>query len=73
MWVYHSPIGDFQIRQLSNGRYGLYFADILWGSWHSPEAAADDVYMHETSCYDWDRLDGKLNQVPSNLSEWERY
>lgn len=44
---------------------------IVWESCHSPQAEADNVYMHVTGCYDWDCLDGEVDDVPSDLSEWE--
>ena len=71
MWVYHSPIGDIFIKQLNNGRYGMIHKGIVWESCHSPQAEADNVYMHVTGCYDWDCLDGEVDDVPTDLSAWE--
>ena len=72
MWKYESPIGPLYIKQLSNGRYGLLFNGSIWESSHSPQAEADNVYMHCTGCSEWDSLDGKVPDVPADLSEWER-
>ena len=73
MWVYHSPIGPFVIKRLQNGKYGLLYADEIWGQWSPPQAAADDVYTHTTGCYDWDKLDCQIEDVPTDLLEWERH
>lgn len=72
MWIYHSPIGPFVIKRLQNGKYGLLYADEIWGQWSSPQAVADDVYTHTTGCYDWDKLDCLIEDVPTDLSEWEK-
>ncbi len=69
-WVYHSPIGDILIKQLENGRFGMIYDDVIWESCHSPEAEADNVYLHCTSCDEWDRLDGEVTDAPHDLSEW---
>ncbi len=71
MWVYHSPIGNLYIKRLHNERYGLVYNNTVWESCHSPQAEADNVYSHVTGCYDWDRLDGQISDVPADLSEWE--
>ena len=70
MWVYNSPIGAIRIFMVSSGRYALEIAGIVYGSYHSPEAAADDVYMHATGCAEWDMLSGKVPGEPTDLSEW---
>ena len=72
MYMYNSPIGRLVIKRLPDGKYGLFYADELWGRWSSPQAAADDVYTHTTGCYDWDKLDCQVEDVPSDLSEWKR-
>lgn len=71
MWVYRSPIGPLYIKRLENGRYGLIYNGTVWESCHSPQAEADNVYMHVTGCYAWDRLDGELLDEPCDLSEWD--
>lgn len=71
MWKYESPIGNLYIQKLDNGRYGLFYNGTVWESCHTPQAEADNVYMHCTGCYDWDSLDGEVPDAPSDLSEWE--
>lgn len=71
MWKYDSPIGPLYIKRLSDGRYGLIYNETVWESCHSPQAEADNVYMHCTGCHEWDQLDGKVPDVPTDLSEWE--
>ncbi len=71
MWKYASPIGPLYIKRLANGHYGLIYQDTVWESCASPEAEADNVYMHCTGLYEWDELDGQVPDVPSDLSEWE--
>lgn len=73
MYIYKSPIGLMAIKlNNSTGRFELIISDICYGSYHSAVAAADDVYCHVTGCYDWDNLDGKLDQVPTDIHEWEK-
>lgn len=69
MWTYHSPIGKMLIQRQKNGRYCLVLNNERYGSWHSPDAAADDVCHHATGCSDWDLLDGQVNP-PADLSGW---
>ncbi len=71
MWKYESPIGPLFIKRLKNGSYGFIYDNTVWESSYSPQAEADNVYMHCTGCYDWDRLDGQIPDVPTDLSEWE--
>lgn len=71
MWKYDSPIGPLYIKRLNDGRYGLIYDGTVWESCHSPQVEADNVYMHCTGCYEWDRLDGKVPDAPTDLSEWE--
>lgn len=71
MWKYDSPIGSLYIKRLNNGRYGLIYDNTVWESSSTPQAEADNVYMHCTGCYDWDSLDGQVPDVPSSLNEWD--
>lgn len=71
MWKYDSPIGPLYIKRLNNGRYGLIYDGTVWESCHTPQAEADNVYMHCTGCYEWDSLDGHVPDVPVDLGEWE--
>lgn len=70
VFVFRSPFGLFIIKP-HNNRWGLWCGDDLLGSYHRPEAAADDVYMQATGHYDWDgkKTDGT---EPMDLSDWER-
>lgn len=69
-WKYQSPIGPLYISPLKDGRYGLYHNGTVWEACDSPQAEADNVYMHVTGCYEWDMLDGTVDG-PTDLSEWE--
>lgn len=71
VWVYSSPIGQMKIIRNDSGRYSLFIDDAFYGSYHSAEKAADDVYLHETGFDSWDSLDGSIPDAPANLSEWE--
>lgn len=70
MWIYDSPIGRFIIKYLPNGKFGLIYNNELYGIWQSPQAAADEVYTHTTGCNEWDFLDGQIDDLPTDLSEW---
>lgn len=72
MWKYESPIGTLYIKHLNDGSYGFIYNGTVWESSDSPQAEADNIYMHCTGCYDWDRLDGQIPGVPTDLSGWER-
>lgn len=72
MWVYHSPIGKLYIKRLDDGQYGLIYKGTVWESSDTPEAEADNVYCHCTGCTAWDALDGKIDDVPTDLLEWEQ-
>lgn len=49
---------------------GLWLDDELLGSYQSPEAAADDVYVQVTGHHAWDTL--KNANPPIDLSGWQR-
>lgn len=70
MWYYNSPIGIMKIQFCENQRYTLEINEEIYGSYHSSQAAADDVYNHVTGCYEWDSLDGTISDVPSGINEW---
>lgn len=73
MWEYNSPIGPIYIKYLPREkRYGMFYDGTCWESCVTPEAEADNVYMHCTGCYEWDKLDGEVFDAPSDLSEWEK-
>ncbi len=69
MWIYKSPVGTLSIQRLNNGRYGFVYKGELWESCDTPQAEADNIYVHVTGCWEWDRLDGKVD-APTDLSEW---
>lgn len=71
MWKYESPIGPLYIKKLNNGHYGFIYDNTVWDSCPSPQAVADNIYMHCTGCFDWDSLDGHVPNVPTDLTEWE--
>jgi len=69
VYYYKSQVGTFYIRYNSSlRRWDLGIGNVILGNYHTANAAADDVYNHSTGCYEWDRLDGKLDDVDSNLS-----
>lgn len=72
MWIYRSPIGVLYIKQMPNGKYGLCYDSDCYGFYENPVQAADDVYTHVTGCYEWDILDGKVPDEPTDLGEWEK-
>lgn len=68
MWYY--TVNDKTVFIIpNNGRYIIKFDNEFCGSYHSPEAAADDVSNFIIGNYEWDKLDGTVS-VPSDLSEW---
>lgn len=72
MWLYKSPIGPLYIKQLQNGTFGLIYNDTVWEAASTPQMEAENVRSHVTGCWDWDKLDGEVDDVPSDLSEWEK-
>lgn len=70
MWLFRSKVGTFKIALHNNGRFGLWIGDELLGSYHSPHAAADDVYMYATGHWPWDQQMMVLE--PCDLGEWQQ-
>ncbi len=70
MWLYKTFTGTFYIRKQPDKRWGLWVDDELLGSYHSPGAAADDVYTQRTGYHAWDSLSPVSK--PCDLSEWEQ-
>ena len=70
MWRYNSDIGSLYIQRLPDGRFGFVYSGTVWESSHTPQAEADNVYLHATGCWEWDKLDGQI-EAPSDLSEWD--
>jgi len=70
-YQYHTRVGTVSLVPESGGRYKVMFDDENLGSYHSPEAAADDVSGgHTFSPCDGTDL-GDLN-IPGDLGEWEK-
>lgn len=44
----------------------------VWEACDTPQAEADNVYMHCTGYSDWDMFDTRGIDVPRDLSEWEK-
>lgn len=73
MWKYNSPIGTLYIKHIPSERlYGFFYDGICWEACDTPQAEADNIYMHCTGCNDWDSLDGKVFDCPTDLSGWEK-
>lgn len=72
MWVCSTEAGDFWIRfdPLSRKGFLLGIDEEALGSYYSPEAAADDVYLQKSGCGEWDSETPAWK--PSDLSEWIR-
>ncbi|MEH6945429.1 hypothetical protein [Bacillus sp. JJ722] len=72
MFTYFSCIGVMKIYlDQYKHQFALSINDTVYGYYHSAGKAADDVYCHVTGCYDWDLLEGTINDVPTNLYEWQ--
>ncbi|WP_043793493.1 hypothetical protein [Solidesulfovibrio fructosivorans] len=69
MFIYRTRFGTFSIRP-DAGRWVLCMNDEALGSYHSPESAADDVFMCATTFDAWDSQ-GTVHE-PESLAEWER-
>jgi hypothetical protein len=70
-YYYRTKFGTFWIKpdpSLKN-RWCLYIDNECLGNYHSPEAAAGDVYMGTTGHYEWDCQDSVAEAT--DLSEWE--
>ena len=72
MWKYDSPIGTLYIKYIpSEHLYGLYYDGICWEACDTPQAEADNVFMHCTGCSEWD-LTKDVPDCPTNISEWDQ-
>lgn len=73
MYYYKSKIGILWIKPHPGhaGRWWLGYDDEALGSYASANSAAGDVYTHTTGLWEWDKLDGKLFDVPDDIREWE--
>ncbi len=70
-YQYRTRAGTVNLVPEAGGRYKVVFGDEDLGSYHSPEAAADDVSGgHTFSPSDGTDL-GEL-EIPGDLGEWEK-
>lgn len=73
LWKYNSPIGTMYIKYLPNEqRHGLFYKNVCWETCDTPQAEADNVYMHCIGCFQWDILAGRVPNCPTDLSGWEK-
>jgi hypothetical protein len=72
MWLRETEAGTFWIRFVPRGRgmFLLGIDDHELGSYFSPEAAVDDVYMQKTGWPSWDSA--RSVYKPADISEWKR-
>lgn len=55
---------------VSTNKFLLTINETYTDQYHSAIAAADNVYMHVTGYYDWDKLDGSV-EAPHDIYEWQ--
>lgn len=76
MWRFETEIksvGTICIEFIpSEGGYGTTINGTVWEVCDTPQASADNVYMHCTGCYEWDSLFSRQLEVPHDLSEWKK-
>lgn len=70
LWFYQSPIGKMYIFKNKTGKYSLKINGIIYGSYNSAIAAADDVFTFTTGCYEWDVLNCTF-EPPTDIYEWD--
>ena len=69
-YYYKTSVGTVWIRpQPDTDRFHLGIGDGPLGSYHSPEAAADDVYTQHTGWRPLDRL--PKSELPRDITEWQ--
>ena len=72
-YFYKSKIGLFYIKfNPKTALWELWMNDGMYGDFPSTIGAADNVYVHATGCFEWDDLDGTIDDVPTDIYEWER-
>ena len=69
-WKYHSPIGTLYIIELNDGTFGFEYNGVIWETCDTPEAEADNIFLHVTACQAWDSLQPSPSD-PSDLTEWD--
>ena len=70
-YQYRTRAGIVSLIPEPGGRYKVMFGDDNLGSYHSPEAAADDVSGGHTFTPS-DGTDLGAMDIPSDLGEWDR-
>lgn len=70
LWTLRTKAGQFWIKGDGRGRFTLGVDDDALGSYYHPNAAADDVHLHATGHYAWDRISDY--SAPEDLSGWQR-
>lgn len=73
-WTYKTKVGTFLIlpNEQEPGRWKLIFEGEWYGTYGSPELAADDVRSQATGADEWDLLEVGVD-YPSDLGEWTRF
>jgi hypothetical protein len=71
VYEYQTNYGLVSIIPTRDGRYIVMFQDEDLGSYHSPQAAVDDVSGGHTSSPSSGIDLGNLN-IPGDISEWRR-
>jgi hypothetical protein len=66
-WRYQTSLGTFRITICRDRRLVLWMNDEQLGSYHSPNAAADDVYTQATGYAPWD-MAGPSSSPPTSAS-----
>jgi hypothetical protein len=69
-WRYATKIGVFSIMQNRDGRWHATFEDGSLGSYHSPQAALEDLVGGHVDFPD-SSVDTSALGLPDELSEWE--
>lgn len=72
LYHYKTQVGTFGISPdpVNSGRFHLCIDGDALGSYYSPMAAADDVYLQASGYPEWDSLEPVTS--PIDLSEWTK-
>lgn len=70
-WKYSTRRGDFFIVENGQGRFVIIYDDENLGSYHHPDAAADDLAGGHTFTPS-NGVDSADLDIPDSISEWER-
>lgn len=68
VYYYKSSVGIFRILPYREG-FLLEIDKIMCNTYQDPKDAAEDVKMHATGYYGWDKLKG-TEEAPADLSGW---